>query len=199
MTSPPARNASTTVRSRTTTPPPSPYAARRAADVWLPPSGPGSPASAAPAAVSSTTLTAASSRRNLRPPAARHRDAELLLRGIGRELAGDAALVDHDDPVGERANLLGLERHQQDAAAGVALGDEPAMDELDRADVEAAGRLRRHPDAGGVRDLARADDLLVVAARQRGRHRLGLAVADVELADERARGRDHPPRRHEAA
>src|SRR4051794_2088879 len=201
MTRPPARNASTTVRSGTTTPPPCTYAARRAAEVWLPPSGPGSPASAAPAAVSSATLKerTRSRGRDLPPAAARHRDAELLLARVGRELAGDPALVDHDDPVGERAHLLGLERHQQDAAARVALGDEPTVDELDRPDVEAARRLGGDQHTRVVRDLPRDHDLLLVAARQRRRHRVRLAAADVELADEGAGGRHHPPRRHEAA
>src|SRR3954452_20163283 len=125
ITIPPARNAMTTVRSGTTTPPPCTYAASRAADVWPPPSGPGSPS--APGAPSSTVLIArgsspggrrprpcrdALSRCGLAPSAAGHRDAELLLGGVGRELADNPALVDHEDPVGERADLLGSERHQ---------------------------------------------------------------------------------------
>src|SRR3954469_18977068 len=126
--------------------------------------------------------------RDLPPPGARHRDAELLLARVGRELADDAALVDPDDPVGERAHLLRLERHEQDAAAGVALGDEPAVHELDRPDAEARRGLAGPEAARVVRDLARDPDLLLVAARQRRRHRLRPAAADVELADERARG-----------
>ena len=63
------------------------------------------------------------------------------------------------------------------------------MDELDRADVEAARRLGgdEHPRVAG--DLAGDDALLLVAARQRRGERLGLAAADVELADQRARAR----------
>src|SRR3954454_10182392 len=133
ITSPPARKASTTVSSGTTTPPPCTYAASRAAEVCPPPLGPGSPASAAPAGSSTDVMPgsrvprrnappAARRRcgraggggsRRLAPPAAGHRDAELLLGGVGRELAHDAALVDDEDAVRERADLLGLERHEQ--------------------------------------------------------------------------------------
>ena len=48
-----------------------------------------------------------------RPPrpaaAAGHREPELLLGRRRRELADDAALVDHEDAVGEREDLLELE------------------------------------------------------------------------------------------
>ena len=53
------------------------------------------------------------------------------------------------------------------AAALVALLDEPAVDELDRADVEAARRLRGDQHPRVALDLAREDDLLLVAARER--------------------------------
>ena len=43
------------------------------------------------------------------------------------------------------------------------------MDELDRADVEPARRLRRDEHARVARHLAREDDLLLVAARERAR------------------------------
>src|SRR3954463_16675745 len=176
ITRPPARNAMTTVRSGTTTPPPCTYAARRAAEVCPPPSGPGPPARAAPAAGSSTALIPrgfswgrggarardAALPRAPPPPPAGHRDPELLLGGVGRELADDPPLVDHEDPVRERAHLLGLERHEQDPAAGVALGDQAAMDELDRPDVQPAGRLRGDEHARVAGDLAGDHALLLV-------------------------------------
>ena len=106
-----------------------------------------------------------------RPPpscaAADHRDAERLRVDVRRELADDLALVHDEDPVGERQDLLELERDEQDRAALVALGDEPAVQELDRADVEAARRLRGDQDPRVARDLARDDELLLVAAGER--------------------------------
>ena len=59
----------------------------------------------------------------------------------GRVLADDLALVDDEDPVGEREDLLELEGDEEDRAALVPLLDEAPVDELDRADVEAARRL----------------------------------------------------------
>ena len=75
---------------------------------------------------------------------------------VGRELADDLALVDDDDPVGERADLLELERHEQDPAAGVALGDQAAVDELDGARRRGrASAGRRRARAGCRRSRAR--------------------------------------------
>ena len=88
---------------------------------------------------------------------------------VGGELADDLALVDDEDPVGEREDLLELERDEQDRAALVALLDQAPVDELDRADVEAARRLRGDQDARVAVDLAREHDLLLVAARERRR------------------------------
>ena len=88
-------------------------------------------------------------------------------RRVGRQLGHDPALVDHEHAVGERADLLQLERDEQHAAAGVALLEQPPVDELDRADVEPARRLRGDRDLRLLGELARDDDLLLVAARQR--------------------------------
>ena len=75
-------------------------------------------------------------------------------------------LVDDENPVREREDLLELERDEQDAAALVSLGDEPSMDELDRTDVETARRLRSDQDARVAVDLAREHELLLVASRE---------------------------------
>ena len=103
---------------------------------------------------------------------------------VGRELAHDLALVDDEDAVGQRAHLLELQRDEQDAAARVALGDQAAVDELDRADVQAARGLRGDEHARVARDLARDDALLLVAARQRRGQRCRAAAAHVVLLDE---------------
>ena len=53
--------------------------------------------------------------------------------------------------------------------ARVALRDRLAVDELDAADVEAARRLVEDEQLQGAVELARDDELLLVAARQRAR------------------------------
>jgi len=98
--------------------------------------------------------------------AADHRDPELLLGDARRELAHDLALEHDEDPVGEREDLFELERDEQHASALVALPDEAAVHELDRADVEPAGRLRGDQDPRVAVDLAREHDLLLVPARE---------------------------------
>ena len=117
------------------------------------------------------------------PPcaAAEHLEADLLFGRGARVLADDPALVDDEDPVGERQDLVQLERDEQDRATLVALLDEPPVEVLDRAHVEAARRLRRHEHARVARDLARGDDLLLVAARERAADRPRPAAAHVEL------------------
>src|SRR5688500_11055606 len=68
---------------------------------------------------------------------ARHRDPQLLLAHVGAVLGDDAALVDHEDAVGEGEDLVELQREEQDGLAAVAGFDQLPVDELDRADVEA--------------------------------------------------------------
>ena len=114
-------------------------------------------------------------------PRAGHRDAQLVLGDARSELAHDLALVDHEDPVGEREDLLQLERDEQYRTPLVALLDEAAMDELDRTDVEAARRLGRDQHLRVAIDLAREHDLLLIAAREATGERLRAAAADVEL------------------
>src|SRR5581483_11914746 len=124
-------------------------------------------------------------------PAAGHREAELLLGRGRRELADDATLVDHEDAVREGEDLLELQRDEEHRASRVALLDEAAVDELDRADVEAARRLRRDQHLRIAVDLACEDDLLLVPAGQRARGRRGQAPAYVELAQQPARALGH--------
>ena len=64
--------------------------------------------------------------------------------------------------------------------------------ELDRAYVQPACRLRGDGDARLLGELARDDDLLLVAARKGTRQRLGLAAADVVLIQQRPRLLPHP-------
>ena len=63
-------------------------------------------------------------------------------------------------------DLVELERDEQHRPALVALLDQPAVDELDRADVEPARRLGGDQHAWVAVDLAGEDHLLLVAARE---------------------------------
>src|SRR5581483_1084139 len=89
-------------------------------------------------------------------------------------------------------HLVELERDEEDRPPLVALLDQPAVDELDRADVEAARRLRGDQHLRVAIDLAREDHLLLVAARERAGARQRTAAADVELADQPPRPLDEP-------
>ena len=89
-------------------------------------------------------------------------------------------------------DLLELERDEQHAAALVALLDEPAVHELDRADVEAARRLRRDQHLRVAVDLAREHDLLLVAARERAGRRRGPPPRTSNSCKQPARPLDQP-------
>ena len=106
-------------------------------------------------------------------------------------LEHDLPAVHDEDAVGEIEHLVELERHEQHGAAGVALLDEAAVHVLDRADVEAARRLRRDQQPGVGLDLARQHDLLLIAARERARGRLRAAAAHVVELDPLGGARSH--------
>src|SRR5919201_191382 len=99
-----------------------------------------------------------------------HLQADLLDARVGaRRLADDLPLVHDGDPVGEREDLVEVLADQQDGdalAGGVA---EVLVHGLDRADVEAARRRRRHEELRQDRELAREHNLLEVAAREESR------------------------------
>ena len=89
-----------------------------------------------------------SSLKRSSPRPACHQEAELFVRGVGSDFADDVARVHHEDPVGERADLLQLQRDEQDGLAFGALLQELAVDELYSSNVHAAGRLRGDYYAG---------------------------------------------------
>src|SRR6478736_6247032 len=128
------------------------------------------------------------------PAAARagHRDTELFLARGRRELSDDLALVNDEDPVGQREHLLELERDEEDRSSLVAFLDQAAVDEFDRADVEPSRRLSGDQDLRVAVDLTREHDLLLVAAGQAPGARRGTAPAHVELPDQRARPLNQP-------
>ena len=111
------------------------------------------------------------------------------------------AAVEHADPVRELEDLVELGGDQQDGGAGVALGDGLAMDELDAADVQAARRLVEDQQLQLAPELARDDDLLLVAAGEGAGGAVGRRRPDVELGDllrRRARGSRRRPGRGRA-
>ena len=119
-----------------------------------------------------------------------HQQAELaLVRRVGPALAGDAAAAHHQDAVGQREDLVELDRDQQDRLAGVAQRDEAAVDELDRADVDAARRLADEQHLRVALDLARQHDLLLVAAGEFGGLQPRRRRADVVALHLARRGR----------
>ena len=95
---------------------------------------------------------------------ARHRQAELLFARLRAVLADEPAFIDDENPVGKGADLVQLERDEENRFPRVTLLHEPTVDVLDRPDVESAGRLRcdEHTRVGG--DLACDDNLLLIAA-----------------------------------
>ena len=122
----------------------------------------------------------------MRPPYIRFAQAELFHGHIlGVKLADDFALVHDENAVGDVHDLVELQRHEQNALASVALGDELLVDVFDRAHVEASRRLHGHKKFRVLIDFARDDCLLLVAAGHAAHHRTGtLARAHVVLLDE---------------
>ena len=90
------------------------------------------------------------SRGSARLPA-EHRDAELLVADVRRRARRRSGPRRSRARGRERPDLLELERHEQHAAPGVALLEQPLVHELDRADVEAARGLRGDRDAAAPR------------------------------------------------
>src|SRR5262249_22938686 len=73
--------------------------------------------------------------------AAGHQQAEFLLGDGGRAERDDPALVHDRDAVGQGVDLVEFGGDDQHRYALVPLGNQPFVHELDRADVQSAGRL----------------------------------------------------------
>ncbi len=102
--------------------------------------------------------------------AAGRREHHPLLGGlVARDLGGDPALVQDEDPVGHREDLGQVARDEDDPEPGGGeLGDDPVDLDLG-ADVDAARRLVEDQDRRLRGQPLGQDDLLLVAARQRRR------------------------------
>ena len=100
------------------------------------------------------------------------------------ELGDDPAAEHHQDAVGQRHDLVELGRDDQHADALVARLDDALVDVFDRADVEAARRLRGDHQLDVARQLAADDQLLLVAARKVVGEAEDRWRADVEVDDD---------------
>ena len=126
------------------------------------------------------------------PPASRapeHPEPDLLRRRVGRVLPGDPAFVDRHDPVGEGVDLVELGRDQEHAPSFLLLVEDLPPHELDRPDVEPAGRLGRDQQLRARVQLAGEDQLLLVPTRERARVHVDRPRPDVERLDEPLRHR----------
>src|SRR5579872_1291631 len=95
----------------------------------------------------------------------RHAGAELGVgRGLRCEFARDPAFAEDDDAVGERADLVKIERDQHDARSAVADVAQPSMDDRRGADIDAAGRGHADQQPRVVGHLAADDQFLLRAA-----------------------------------
>src|SRR5258708_37406685 len=124
------------------------------------------------------------SRRSSNPG---HQQTERALVGAGGQLADDGAVGHHEDAVGEGADLVELDRDEEDRAARGAQFEEAAMDELDGADIDAPRRLADPPQFRLPRDPAGADQLLLIAAGTLADAAAGIGRPHVILAHARQR------------
>src|SRR6516164_8798845 len=115
--------------------------------------------------------------------AAGHQQAEVLLGDGGRAEGNDLALVHDGDAVGQGVDLVELGRDDHHRHALVPLGDQALVYKLDRADVEAAGRLADDHQLDVAAHLPGDHDLLLIAAGQRPGRRRGGRGPNVILLD----------------
>src|SRR5688572_12010606 len=112
-----------------------------------------------------------------------HEQTDLALVRFRIALADDAAAAHDEDAVGKRAHLVELDGYKQDRLARVAHGEELTVDELDRADIDAARRLSDEEHGGISLELAREHDLLLIAAREIRRLQALVRRTDIVLFD----------------
>src|SRR5918998_3228462 len=163
-------------RGKARAPTESPRRRRRAGGRDAPPPG---------SRVARSSLTCGRSSALLPTPG--HQESELLVCCLRGDLADDLARVEDDYAVGERADLLQLQRDQEYRLALRALLEELAVNELYGAHVHAAGRLGGYDDAGVAGELASQDGLLLVSARERAGPGVRVGGPDVVRA-QRLRG-----------
>src|SRR4029079_8027637 len=109
-----------------------------------------------------------------------HQQAYVLLVGATTVNDRDDPPAEHDaDAVRHLQHLVQLGRDQERGDPRVTLGNGLAMDELDAADAQAAGRLVEDEELQVALELAGHHDLLLVATRQRAGRDIGRRGPDV--------------------
>jgi hypothetical protein len=106
----------------------------------------------------------------------------------------EAALVHHVEAIGQSEDLGKLGRHEQHRAARVALGQQPPMNRVDRAEIDPARRVRGEQHRRRARQLTRNDQLLLIAAGQLAGEALRLRRAHVVVVEHALRARAEPTR-----
>ena len=92
------------------------------------------------------------------------------LASDGRHHHGEFAAVHHRDAIRQREDFVELGADEQDRLALRARVEQLLVNELDRADIDAARWLRREEHGEVLCPISRAiDDLLLIAARERAR------------------------------
>src|SRR6184192_71067 len=142
-------------------------------------------ASTAASALQSGSRAAVKSRlrMRLRP---QHHAAELLVGGGWGGLSRGTAVVEDEDAIAERAQLVEVERDDEHRRALGACVAQRVVDAAGSAEVETARRLYRdhQPRRRAAGELARCDQFLLVAAREIAGAGERLGRADVEFADQ---------------
>src|SRR5690606_9968260 len=116
---------------------------------------------------------------------AHHEQANALAgRHLNRQHVDNLPRIHDRDTIRERRNFVEFGGDQLHRRAGIAHAYELAVDEFNRADVEAARRLGGDEQAVIARELARDDRLLLVAAGKRAYRREHVRRADVILPDQ---------------
>src|SRR2546423_8176663 len=114
-----------------------------------------------------------------------HQQPDALAIGVTRVEDGDQlASIDDSYTVGEREHLIELGGNQQYSEPLVALAQELAVDEFDRAYIDASSRLACDQELGQSPQLAGHDQFLLVAPRQRADQLVRVLNPDVERLDE---------------
>ena len=129
----------------------------------------------------------------------------VLLRGTGRQLAGEAAVAHDEDPVGHADHLRQLAGDHEDRDALLRQHPHQLVDRVLRAHVDAARRLVHQHDLGLGGEPAGEHDLLLVAAGEELHLLVERAGRDREVAqqaghlapgaDRCGAGRPHAPGR----
>src|SRR5688500_17445538 len=97
--------------------------------------------------------------------------------------AGDLSVMDDQQTIGKTRYLFELRRNQQDGTTGIAQTDQLSMNELDRADIDTARRLRDQQQLRLNVILASDDQLLLIATGERPRRKCRVWWSNVECLD----------------